>query len=232
MDRKYGKFRPQLPALVASNDATVVHDTTREGFAIYEARKTDYAIALKVLAELKGIGPATASLLLSVYDKENVPFFSDELFRWACWDDQTGWKRKIKYDMKEYKMLWDGVKGLRERLGEKVKAVDLEKIAYVCGRLGSDEKLADTVRAGATAEKDREEGSETVSLMTAAGFKKMEKREQSSLKEAEKEEGKGEKVEKEDPAQSAPKRKKRAAATPDASEKEVSAPRAKRTRRG
>ena len=235
MGRKYGKFRPQLPALVASNDKTVVHDTTKAGFALYEASKIDYAAALKELAKLKGIGPATASLLLSVYDEENVPFFSDELFRWVCWDDQVGWKRKIKYDMKEYKMLWDGVEGLREKLGGKVTAVDLEKVAYVCGRLGVDKKLADAVQASATAQKERGQDSEPVTFMTAAGYKAMKRREQASQKEPETDaESDADKEEsgEEHPTKPALKRKQKTAGVPDESKKEVTTPKAKRTRRG
>ena len=135
-NRKHGKFRPQLPALVAKNEEATLQETTQEAFTLYKTDPSDYNIPLKRLAELKGIGPATASLLLSIYDGDNVPFFSDELFRWVCWDQKVGWTKKIKYNMKEYDMLWDGVKSLRERLGEDVRAVDLEKVAFVCGKLG------------------------------------------------------------------------------------------------
>ncbi|KAL9113978.1 MAG: hypothetical protein Q9187_007551, partial [Circinaria calcarea] len=181
-------------------------------FAIYEADKSSYATALKELAKLKGIGPATASLLLSVYDEENVPFFSDELFRWVCWDEQAGWKRKIKYDMKEYGMLWEGVERLREKLGSKVKAVDLEKVAYVCGRLGADKKLADDLYTRITAEKGERETPQTGKLMAAADSKAREKGEQGNEKETEKESEKGHQ------GQSAPKRKHKAAAVPNESQ--------------
>jgi hypothetical protein len=97
--------------------------------------------ALKKLTELKGIGPATASLLLSVGKPDEVPFFSDELFRWCVWDEEGspgGWQRKIKYNVKEYEQLVEGVRALRERLGGKVIAVDVEKVAWVLGREGVD----------------------------------------------------------------------------------------------
>ena len=77
--RKHGTFRPTLKALVQQNEAKQVESTTRKGFAEFSGDKsTD---ALKTLTTLRGIGPATASLLLSVYDPDNAPFFSDELFR-------------------------------------------------------------------------------------------------------------------------------------------------------
>lgn len=97
-----------------------------------------------MLSKFKGVGPATASLILSVYSPSVAPFFSDELFRWVCWDEKQGWKQQIKYDTKEYNMLWDGVQKLRERLGD-VSAVTLEKVAFVYGKMAEDAKLLEYV---------------------------------------------------------------------------------------
>jgi hypothetical protein len=84
--------------------------------------------------KLKGIGPATAALLLSTYEPEELPFFSDELFRWAFWKDAPGsrWDRKIKYSLKEYRDLVARVDELRDRLGK--GALEAEKVAYVLGK--------------------------------------------------------------------------------------------------
>jgi len=93
--------------------------------------------ALKVLTDLKGIGPATASLLLSAYAPDIVPFFSDEVFRWVMWDEPGkpgGWKRVIKYNAKEFEEVLRRVGEMRERLG--LKAVEVEKVAYVLGKEG------------------------------------------------------------------------------------------------
>lgn len=90
---------------------------------------------MKTLTELKGIGPATASLLLSVHAPGQVPFFSDELFRWTMWDESGkpgGWQRVIKYSAKEYEALVKRVAKLVERLD--VRAVDAEKVAWVLGK--------------------------------------------------------------------------------------------------
>lgn len=57
-----------------SNDDALVEETTRKAFA---AGVEEPLAATKVLTALKGIGPATASLLLSVYAPTEVPFFSD-----------------------------------------------------------------------------------------------------------------------------------------------------------
>jgi hypothetical protein len=95
--------------------------------------------ALKSLINLKGIGPATASLLLSVAQPGTVPFFSDEVFRWCMWDEPgspIGWQRKIKYNTKEYEMLLEKVGALVKRLV--VRAVDVERVAWVLGKEGID----------------------------------------------------------------------------------------------
>ncbi|KAF1940860.1 hypothetical protein EJ02DRAFT_512828 [Clathrospora elynae] len=136
---KHGTFRPQLLALVQSNTSDLIERTTREALRLVEKPNTSPLSALKVLVQLKGIGPATASLLLSVARPGEVPFFSDELYRWCTWDEKGGggWKRGIKYSVKEYAVLVEGVKGGRKRLGE-VGAVDFERVAWVLGKEGVD----------------------------------------------------------------------------------------------
>jgi hypothetical protein len=102
------------------------------------------------IAKLKGIGPATAALLASCFDPENMPFFSDEMFRWMHWDGKNadgtnngikqagkGWSRQIGYTMKEYESL--RLKGgqLQKRLSADARPVnflDIEKVAYVLGK--------------------------------------------------------------------------------------------------
>ena len=141
MYRKHGKFRPTLPKLVASNDATVVEETTRKAFKQYSSNSDSPEQAVKILNELKGIGPATSSLLLSVYDPSSCPFFSDEFFRYMVWDTSgspAGWDRKLKYDMKELSMFYREVEKLVKRLrkenNETFTMVDVEKAAFVLGK--------------------------------------------------------------------------------------------------
>lgn len=129
-ERKHGTFRPKLLSLVQSNDSNAIKETTTSAFRLLP----DTSKALKVLTSLKGIGPATASLLLSVAAPDSVPFFSDELFRWCVWDEPgspNGWQRKIKYNAKEYELVLEKVHALVKRLG--VRAVDAEKVAWVLG---------------------------------------------------------------------------------------------------
>lgn len=138
--RKHGTYRPNLAKLVASNSVQDIRKATENAFAIYESNKADYVKSVTALNKLKGIGPATASLVLACYDPINVPFFSDELFRYFHWADGKlkGWDRKINYTMKEYKDMYEKVQTLRRRLEKAskqiIKAVDIEKMAYSIGK--------------------------------------------------------------------------------------------------
>ena len=114
---------------------------TREAFETYEKDNDQWDKVVVTLAKgLRGVGPATASLLLNTFDSEKVPFFSDELFRWVMFSEGkgNGWDRKIKYSAKEYQDLYRGVELLRERLGKEsdktITSVQVEMVAYVLGR--------------------------------------------------------------------------------------------------
>lgn len=137
---KHGTYRPKLATLVASNSDEAIRSTTTSAFATYSADNDAYIESIKTLSQLKGIGPATASLLLSCYDPAKVPFLSDQLFRYALWKRAKGqgWDRKIKYSVAEYVEMFSAVQGLRERLekesGSSVSAMDLEKAAYVLAK--------------------------------------------------------------------------------------------------
>lgn len=109
--------------------------------------------SLQILCQLKGVGPATASLILAVAFPSVVPFFADELFAWISLereDQLEAFLKKIypkdgksmrvdkiigiKYTEVEYKKLYAAVANLRRRLqspGNNVSASDIEKAAYV-----------------------------------------------------------------------------------------------------
>jgi hypothetical protein len=134
-----------LLQLVQSNPANAIQEITESAFE----RLPEAIPALKCLVSLRGIGPATASLLLSVAAPEAVPFFSDELFRWCMWDEPgnlNAWQRKIKYNIKEYELLLKKVDTLVKRLN--VQAVDAEKVAWVLGKEGVDIDAEDSAIDG------------------------------------------------------------------------------------
>ncbi|KAI4172980.1 MAG: hypothetical protein LQ348_006665 [Seirophora lacunosa] len=175
---KHGTHRPSLPALIASNPAPLVQSTTAAAFTAYSSTSPSPSVAKATakLCELKGVGPATASLLLCVYDPENVPFFSDELFRWLHWEEEDaggaqedkkgrakgktgeGWARKIKYTAKEYGSLVEKTGSLRERLGSEVKAVDVERVAWALRRRDEEVMLTGKQAGDKGEEKGGERG--------------------------------------------------------------------------
>lgn len=112
-------------SLVSSNPPSSASQTIQFAIKFYSSSK-DAGSAVRLLSELKGIGPATASLLLSVHDPQNIIFFSDEAFYWLCCE---GKKASIKYNPKEYFALRTEADVLAKRLG--VSATDIEKVAYV-----------------------------------------------------------------------------------------------------
>jgi predicted flap endonuclease-1-like 5' DNA nuclease len=118
--------------LVSENDADFVKDTVRSAKEKYASDSKNTKAALDILTKLRGIGPATASLLLSVHDPDHVIFFSDEAFYWLC---GGGKEVSIKYNAKEYVALRGAAEKLRERLG--VSAIDIEKVADVMMKIGS-----------------------------------------------------------------------------------------------
>ncbi|KAJ4424384.1 hypothetical protein N0V82_000903 [Gnomoniopsis sp. IMI 355080] len=122
---KHGKFRPTLMKLVSSNEVSFTEDTIRSAIDMYK-KDSDAAAAVDALAKLKGIGPATASLLLAVHDPKHVIFFADEAFYWLC---SNGRKGPIKYNAKEYKEVNAKAQVLARRLN--VGAIDVERVAYV-----------------------------------------------------------------------------------------------------
>ncbi|GFF39228.1 hypothetical protein IFM51744_06510 [Aspergillus udagawae] len=165
---KHGVYRPTLLGLVRSNQAALVRRTTASAFAAVPASadaeaesELDSAFPKQSLealtAPLRGVGPATASLILSVAT-EAAPFYSDDVFLWLCLGvfpfaaaaaAQDGGETKggaskrirpngelnVKYNLQEYRQLWEAVRRLRARLAaqspEAVSCADVEKVAFV-----------------------------------------------------------------------------------------------------
>jgi hypothetical protein len=77
-----------------------VKSSTQKGFSELGSPRTIESIitATKTLSELKGVGPATATMVLQAVSDE-VPFMSDE----AMLQVFNGDKTKLKYDLKTCK---------------------------------------------------------------------------------------------------------------------------------
>jgi hypothetical protein len=135
--RTHGTNRPFLPAQIRKNEPSFVKSATSSAFAAPSPPASTTSTfpsfpteALKHLTTLTGVGPATATLLLSVHDPVDMPFFQDELYHWLC-----GSETKLKYNMKEYKELFEKVGELRQRLSNAVTADEMEKVGFVVGHL-------------------------------------------------------------------------------------------------
>lgn len=89
-----GKFRPLLK-LVESNTEDSVKLCTNKALNILHKDHNKWKQALTELKSLKGIGVATASIILAVFVPEVCPFMSDEAYKSVCSD-------KMSYTNKEY----------------------------------------------------------------------------------------------------------------------------------
>ena len=120
--------------------------------------------APKILTALRGIGPATASLILSSHEPSQIPFFSDELFRWLHADDDNNdsndhkprpntdhgdrpghdrrrlqadvWDRKIGYTAKEYTEVVRRTEEVRERLRREGRETGAREVECIAYVLG------------------------------------------------------------------------------------------------
>ncbi|KAF9248993.1 hypothetical protein DTO006G1_6333 [Penicillium roqueforti] len=162
---KHGVSRPMLMGMVKSNQVATITKSTSTAFATLP--DADPVIAPNdafpkasldaLTAPIRGVGPATASLILSIATvfgdaKKQVPFYSDDVYLWLCLTDfpegihckeQKPSKHKkpngeliVKYNMNEYRDLWNASQELRARLnngaGERsVSFIDIERAAYV-----------------------------------------------------------------------------------------------------
>ncbi|KAL5341725.1 hypothetical protein BJX70DRAFT_405590 [Aspergillus crustosus] len=211
---KHGVNRPTLLGLIKSNPDRAIQSATSSGFETLQSlssksntTSTDtkepqsesesespkenetnfYPLqkSINVLTTpLRGVGPATASLLLSAASpppNSDVPFYSDDTYLWVCLfvfpvpptpapilgDESTAaleakeekkHKHKdpknkkvrpngelnVKYNLAEYKALWEAVGRLRGRLNAEVKegnglvevsGLDVERVALVLRHL-------------------------------------------------------------------------------------------------
>lgn len=111
----FGKFRPTLPKLIASNNEKDVEEASADAFQTFidavNAKDTGIIQYQRVVRDclrkacvLRGVGPATGSLMLSLLCEVTElapPFFSDECFMYMVRDALRPGVA-IKYNVKEY----------------------------------------------------------------------------------------------------------------------------------
>ncbi|KAL3459892.1 hypothetical protein BJX64DRAFT_278809 [Aspergillus heterothallicus] len=199
---KHGIHRPALLGMLKSNSERTIQTATTAAFSslppvddpadptvaspssdsqsakeALDATFAPVATSLNALSNpIRGVGPATASLLLSVASPSSIPFYSDDTYLWLVVGTYPVWmslegvgewvlgevhedKRKmvrpngeltVKYNVAEYRALWDAVRQLRSRLdgerkamesegkegGDKITCADVEKVAFVVRHVG------------------------------------------------------------------------------------------------
>ncbi|RAL09343.1 uncharacterized protein BO97DRAFT_437029 [Aspergillus homomorphus CBS 101889] len=158
---KHGKFRPALLGMIRSNAEDTVRDATAKAFRLLHSQTVGIFPRLQEALEsltrpLRGVGPATGSLVLSVLrvgvdgdadaGADDVPFYSDDVYLWLCFGVFPGCEGPdkkmnralkagksgeldVKYNVAEYRELWDAVVRLRERLG--VGCAEIEMVGFV-----------------------------------------------------------------------------------------------------
>lgn len=178
-----GKFRPQLPSLIASNSEELVKTASQKAFT----NSSQPSVAIKDLCVLRGVGPATASAILRAYDPVKYCFMADESVM-SCMPG------KVEYTLKYYLKYLECVCEKAEELsgagvsvgagvcaGASVgagvwTAHDVEKCLWSCSLLTmyGDDDLDDVGDATAGVKKSVKRKSEDA--VTAAGRDKENKR--------------------------------------------------------
>ncbi|KAJ5684726.1 uncharacterized protein N7477_001071 [Penicillium maclennaniae] len=164
-DRKHGHFRPTLMGMIKSNAEKVVLECTSSAISLLPEPSTTPNVdsegdlypkeSFDALTRLRGVGVATASLILSIatassVEVDEVPFYSDDTFLWLCAGCYPGSEEEevrkylkpngdlgVKYNVNEYRLLWEKMEELRGRLNrpgegeDKIRFVDIERVAFV-----------------------------------------------------------------------------------------------------
>ncbi|CAI7616893.1 unnamed protein product [Penicillium pancosmium] len=194
---KHGRPRPALMGMIRSNQEKLVFKCTstalkslptvkdkNKGKTTTISEEVFPKQSMDDLSPLRGVGPATASLILSIAttnakdeetgeesERVQVPFFSDDTYLWLCVEVypessaspetvrvirnggsgagsgsgkgpgskfiKPNGELNLKYNIAEYRELWEACFELRERLNgaggadATISMADIEKVAYV-----------------------------------------------------------------------------------------------------
>ena len=123
-----GVWRQRNLLLVRSNEPSVVEDTAREALA----RVPDPTAPIAMLSKLAGVGPATASAVLSAAAPELYPFF-DEIV--AAQVPDLG---KVDFTLRYYARYADALRARAKQLGDGWTPTMVERAlwAYAGGKAG------------------------------------------------------------------------------------------------
>lgn len=126
-----GKFRP-LQKLVDSNNPKSVVDISKESFSLLKHPKEHWKEALQSISQLKGIGVATGSAVLSFLEPKYCPFMADEVI-----ESVTNGGRD--YTMKVYCLIQKALVDKAEELGDQWTAEEVGRALWSCAILEANE---------------------------------------------------------------------------------------------
>jgi len=143
-----GKFRPRLQQLAESNSPELVAHASKSAFELLDGGIPKLRAALDELCVMKGVGPATASLILSIYAPHIAPFMSDEAVQAT-----SPSSAKIDYTAQRYLQYANEVEALKRKLNKQAKAdkspllsaVEVERALWVRAIVGSQGSAKDPV---------------------------------------------------------------------------------------
>jgi hypothetical protein len=138
-----GKDRPMLMSLIRQNSPAAVEITSREAFQLVEAGSS--MEGLKKLTELKGVGPATASAIMTPIFPDKFVFMSDEVL-------EASTNKKRDYTMKSYETTLRVMKELQRSLREIEKGDDwnLDKLGKAMWAAGTLSVIKNPVSESST----------------------------------------------------------------------------------
>ncbi|KAJ5131798.1 hypothetical protein N7448_005956 [Penicillium atrosanguineum] len=146
---KHGHFRPTLMSMIKSNAEKLVLECTSSAISLLPGPNSTPNTesegdvfpkeSLDALTRLRGVGVATASLVLSIAtaasaDADEVPFYSDDTFLWLCAACYPGSEEVARKYLKPNGDLGVKLNGMGEEEG-KVGFVDVERVAFVVRNL-------------------------------------------------------------------------------------------------
>lgn len=88
-----------------------IRDVTRRAILKLEANSNDTNKPIKILQKLEGIPMQMSTFILSMFDLDRLPFFSDELNRYIHLEEAKNEGRhadkNVPHSMKEYNQIWE-----------------------------------------------------------------------------------------------------------------------------
>jgi hypothetical protein len=123
-----GVYRPSLLKYARAQDESAVQEASACVYTAFkggDCRSFDNVkVAINMFTKLKGVGVATASVLLSAICP-SVPFMSDELLRIVLRQPT-----KFKYSMPEYKQCYEQATEKAKCLGKSWTASKVERVVF------------------------------------------------------------------------------------------------------